>query len=181
MATAALSMPSACAVDTCPAPKPSFVERRMARLARGLRHLAHGTARLDEALPGSAAFHAALRDVELTEEAISSALHAILHAQVLSWSDLHLRQFGWKLRLALSIEDGADAAYTVDQIYAFPDLLYLPRSFREAGRVNALVGSCLDALEELQAQTVPALQALRGGGLTLPPGREPVPLGAVAV
>lgn len=179
MATASVSTPVACAEDTCPASKPSFVEHRMARLARGLRDLAQGTAKLDEALPGSAAFDAALREVELTEEAVASDLHGILHARVLRWSDLHLRQFGWKLRLALSIEDGADAAWTLDQIHAFPDLLYLPRVFTDAGRVNALIGSCLDALEELQAQTVPALQALRGGGGT--PLVAPATMAAVAI
>lgn len=162
MAIATLSTPLACAEVACPAPRPTSIERRFAQLTRRLRALSGEIAALDGAPYGSEAFHFSLRAVELAEERIASDLRAIIHAPGVAPSDLHLRQLCWKLHLALSIEDGEEADWTVDRIHAVPDLLYLPMSFPGAARVNDLVGLCLEAFEELRSRDVPALQLLRG-------------------
>ena len=162
MAIATLSTPAACAEVACPAPRPTSIERRFAQLTRRLRALSGEIAALDGAPYGSEAFHFSLRAVELAEERIASDLRAIIHAPGVTLSDFHLRQLCWKLHLALSIEDGEDADWTVDRIHAVPDLLYLPMSCPGAARVNDLVGSCLQAFGELQSRDVPALQLLRG-------------------
>lgn len=162
MAIATLSTPPACAEVACPAPRPTSIERRFAQLTRRLRALCAEIGALDGAVYGSEAFHFALRAVELAEERIASDLRTIIHAPGVVWSDHHLRQLCWKLHLALSIEDGEEADWTVERIHAVPDLLYLPMSFPGATRVNDLVGSCLEAFGELRSRDVPALQLLRG-------------------
>lgn len=170
MAIATLSTPPACAEVACTASQISAVERRFAQLTRRLRALCAEIGALDGALYGSEAFHVALRAVELAEERIASDLHAIIHAPAKALPDLHLRHLCWKLHLALSIEDGEEADWTVDRIHAVPDLLYLPMFFPGATRVNDLVGSCLEAFGELRSRDVPALQLLRG---EMPPDTAP--------
>lgn len=162
MAIATLSTPPACAEVACPAARPTSTERRFAQLTRRLRALSGEIAGLDGALYGSDAFHLALRSVEMTEERIASDLRAIIHAPGVTLSDFHLRQLCWKLHLALSIEDGEEADWTVERIHAVPNLLYLPKFFPGAARVNDLVVSCLEAFGELRSRDVPALQLLRG-------------------
>lgn len=162
MAIATLSTPPARAEVACPAPRPTSIERHFARLTRRLRELAREIAALDGSLYGSEAFHLGLSSVELAEERIAFDLRAIIRAPGVAWSDHHLRHLCWKLHLALSIEDGEEADWTVDRIHAVPDLLYLPMSFPRATRVNDLVGSCLDAFGELRSRDLPALRLLRG-------------------
>lgn len=162
MAIATLSTPAACAEVACPAPRPTSIERRFAQLTRRLRALSGEIAALDGAPYGSKAFHFTMRTVELAEERIASDLRAIVHAPGVTLSDFYLRQLCWKLHLALSIEDGEEADWTAERIHAVPDLLYLPKSFPGATRVNDLVASCLEAFGELRSRDVPALQLLRG-------------------
>lgn len=137
------------------------IEDMFLLVAQALNGLTLHHAQLDDALPGSPRFHRLLRQVEAAEEHIIAGLDAIMRLQPSTGAQVHLRRFARDLQVALALEDGSDAAYFVNALQAWPDLLFLPTAEAGASEVNALVQFCLNAVIEQQDRRAPSIMALR--------------------
>ena len=119
--------------------------------ARRLAALRRDGAALDDEAPWSPGFHRLLRRVEEAERRISDDLAAILASAPVSGTDQHLRSVAWRLKVALSLEDGADSAFYLEALTAWPDLLYVPQEMPEASALNAATHSARASLRPCSA------------------------------
>lgn len=118
MAVVMTTTPVACAEGIPSSRRPSEIQRRFMAFARRLAALRRDGAALDDEAPWSPGFHRLLRRVEEAERRISDDLAAILASAPVSGTDQHLRSVAWRLKVALSLEDGADSAFYLEALTA---------------------------------------------------------------
>lgn len=80
----------------------------------------------------------------------------MLGARGLSPINVHLQGLAWKLHTVRSLKDGEDRQFFLDQLLAWPDLLYLPGDRPGADLINSAKRFCLAALRDLFDRDAPA-------------------------